>query len=134
MKLTSSAVLLVLLALLGCGGEDSSFPEDYNKAVRPLSELKQGLGTKPAAFERLAGGTSRTRKNLAKLDPPENAQDEFDALLGQLDDVTRDLRSVAQAERSKDVVRQRRAAKRLVRSSNELERIETALKTAVAEG
>ena len=131
MRLTSSAVLLVLLVAAGCGGEDNSFTNDYNQAVRPLSHLGQGLGTKPASFDRLASGTERTRTNLAKLDPPDDAQDEFDVLLARLDDVTRDLTAVARAERSKDVVKQRRAARRLVQSSNAVERAETALKRAV---
>jgi len=131
MRLTSSAVVLVLLVLAGCGGEENNFTEDYNKAVRPLSRLGGELGTKPASFERLATGTERTRTNLARLDPPDDARDEFDALLARLDDVTRDLTAVASAERSKDIVRQRRAAKRLVRSSNAVERAETALKQAV---
>jgi hypothetical protein len=131
MKLTSSAVVLVLLALAGCSGEEESFTEDYNTAVRPLSQLGEGLGTKAAAFERLADGTQRTRTNLAKLDPPEDAQDEFDALLARLDDVTEDLQGVASAERSQDVLKQRRAAKRLVESSNAVEQAETALKQAV---
>jgi hypothetical protein len=131
MRLTSSAIVLVLLALAGCGGSDSSFTSDYNKAVEPLSELGEGLGTKPAAFERLARSTAQTRRNLAKLDAPDDAQDEFEALLGQLDDVTKDLREVASAERSRDVPRQRRAAAQLVRSSNGVERAETALKQAV---
>ena len=131
MKLTSAALVLVLLALAGCGGSDSSFTDDYNKAVRPLSELGQGLGTNPAAFDRLAKSTSQTRRNLAQLDAPEDARDEFEALLGRLDMVTADLTEVAEAERSRDVVRQRRAARKLVRSSNEVERAETALKQAV---
>ncbi len=130
MRLTSSAVVLVLLALWGCGGEDSSFTEDYNKAVRPLSSFGE-IGAGPAEFDRLAQRTGRIRKNLAGLDAPEDAQDEFDALLARLDDVTRDLSAVATAERSKDVVKQRRAARRLVRSSNAVERAETALKQAV---
>ncbi|HEV7847134.1 MAG TPA: hypothetical protein VGO83_12850 [Thermoleophilaceae bacterium] len=131
MKLTSSAVVLVLLALAGCGGSDSSFADDYNKAVRPLSRLGENLGTKPAAFDRLAKGTARTRHNLARLDPPADARDEFDGLLARLDEVTRDLQAVASAERSKNVPRQRRAAKRLVQSSSAVERAETKLKRAV---
>jgi hypothetical protein len=130
MRLTSSAVALVLLALSGCGGEDSTFTEDYNRAVRPLSSFGE-VGTKPAEFDRLAERTGRIRQNLAELDPPEEAQDEFDALLAELDEVTRDLSAVATAERSRDVVKQRRAAKRLVRSSNAVERAETRLKQAV---
>lgn len=131
MKLTSAALLLVLLAPVGCGGEESSFTEDYNRAVKPLTRLGRDIGTKPAAFERLAGSTERTRRALAGLDAPDDAQDEFDALLASLDRVTQSLDGMARAERSKDVVKQRRAAKRLVRSGNAFERAETALKRAV---
>jgi hypothetical protein len=131
MKLTSLAVLLVLLLAAGCGGDDSSFTADYNKAVRPLRQLGSGMGTQPRAFERLARGTSRTRANLAKLDAPDDAQDELDTLLARLDDVTADLRGVASAERSDDVVKQRRAARALVRSSAAVQGAETALKRAV---
>jgi len=131
MKLTSSAVVLVLLAVAGCGGGDGSFTQDYNRAVRPLRELGSGLGTKPRAFARLAERTEQTRANLAKLDAPDDAQDEFHALLGRLDEVTMDLRGVARAERSRDVVQQRRAARALVRSSTAVQQAEKALKDAV---
>jgi hypothetical protein len=130
MRLTSSAVVLVLLALLGCGGEDSSFTEDYNKAVRPLSSFGK-VGTEPAEFDRLAKRTQRIRRNLVGLDPPEDARDEFELLLARLDQVSGDLNAVAAAEQTQDVVKQRAAAKRLVRSSNDVERAETALKQAV---
>jgi hypothetical protein len=131
MKLTSSAVVLVLLALAGCGGSDSSFAEDYNEAVEPLSQLGQGMGTQASEFDRLARRTEKTRDNLAELDAPDDAKDEFDALLARLDKVTGDLTAVARATRSKDVVRQRRAAKRLVRSSTEVQKAEAALRAAV---
>jgi hypothetical protein len=131
MKLTSAGALLVLLLLAGCGGSDNSFTEDYNKAVEPLSRLGQGMGSRPREFDRLAQRTGQTRRNLAKLDAPADAQDELDALLGHLDDVTADLRAVAAAARGSDVVKQRRAAKRLVRSTEEVQQAETALKDAV---
>jgi hypothetical protein len=131
MKLTSSAVALVLLAVAGCGGGDGSFTQDYNQAVKPLRELGAGMGTQPRAFVRLAERTEQTRANLSKLDAPDDAQDEFDALLGRLDQVTMDLRGVARAERSRNVARQREAAKALVRSSTAVQRAETALKQAV---
>jgi hypothetical protein len=131
MRLTSAALVLVLLALAGCGGEESSFTEDYNRAVKPLTRLGKDIGTEPAAFERLARSTDRTRRALSRLDPPEDAQGEFDALLARLESVTQSLGTMARAEESKDVVRQRRAAKRLVRSGNAFERAETALKRAV---
>jgi hypothetical protein len=131
MKLTSSAVALVLLAVAGCGGGDGSFTQDYNQAVKPLRELGAGTGTQPRAFARLAERTEQTRANLSKLDAPDGAQDELDALLGRLDQVTMDLRGVARAERSRDVARQREAAKALVRSSTAVQRAETALRQAV---
>ncbi len=132
MKLTSAAVGLVLLALAGCGGSDSSFAEDYNQAVAPLSQLGEGMGTDATEFDRLARRTEQTRSNLTDLDPPDEASDEFDSLLAGLDRVTADLKAVARATRSKDIVRQRRAAKRLVRSSTQVQRAETALRAAVS--
>ena len=131
MKLTSSAVILVLLLTAGCGGSDKSFTDDYNEAVRPLSRVEQGMGTQPREFDRLARRTEATRRNLEELDPPDGAQDEFDAFLAQLDRVTADLKAVAAAARSHDVADQRRAAEQLVRSSTKVQRAESALKAAV---
>jgi hypothetical protein len=132
MKLRSAAALLVLLAAAGCGGEEENhFAQDYNRAVRPLSRLEQHLGTKPAAFDRLARRTAETRQNLARLDPPDGAKDELDAMLHELDRVTSDLRRVAKSARGTDVVKQRRAARALVRSSNAVQEAETRLKRAV---
>jgi hypothetical protein len=132
MRLTSAGVLLVLLAAVGCGGgSGDSFAEDYNKAVRPLSQLKTDVGTSAAEFDRLADRTRQTRENLAGLDPPDDAQDEMDTLLDGLSGVMRDLKSVADAVRSKGPVKQRRAAKRLVDSSAEVQRAEAALQAAV---
>ena len=132
MKLTSPVALLVLLALAGCGGgSNDSFTADYNKAVRPLAELKSNMGTGAAQFDKLAERTGETRDNLAGLDPPNDAQDEMHRLLAGLDRVTKDLSRVAVAIRSKDPVKQRNAAKRLVKSSGQVQQAETALKQAV---
>ena len=131
MQLRSAAALLVLLAVAGCGGNDSTFTQDYNRAVKPLSSIGEHVGTKPRSFDALARRTSQTRTNLAKLDTPDGAQDEMKVLLRRLDEVTADLRSVATAARGNDVVNQRKAAKALVRSSNEVEQAETRLKLAV---
>jgi uncharacterized phage infection (PIP) family protein YhgE len=132
MKLTSPVMLLVLLAVAGCGGESGdAFTEDYNKAVKPLSELKTNMGTNAAQFDKLAERTGETRDNLADLDPPDDAQDEMDKLLAGLDRVTDDLSGVADAARSKDPVEQQNAAKRLVKSSAQIQQAETALQQAV---
>ena len=132
MKLTSPVVLLVLLAVAGCGGgSEDSFTEDYNKAVKPLSELNTNMGTNAAQFDKLAERTGETRDNLADLDPPDDAQDEMDKLLAGLDRVTDDLSEVADAVRSKDPEKQQAAAKQLVKSSAEIQQAETALQQAV---
>jgi hypothetical protein len=132
MKLTSPVMALVLLAVAGCGGgSDDSFTEDYNEAVKPLSELKSDMGTDAAQFDKLAERTDETRDNLADLDPPDDAQDEMDRLLAGLDRVTEDLSGVADAVRSKDPVKQQDAAKRLVQSSADVQQAETALQQAV---
>ena len=132
MKLTSPVIALVLLAVAGCGGDSGdSFTEDYNKAVKPLSELNTGMGTDAKQFDKLAERTGETRDNLAELDPPEDAKDEMDQLLSGLDDVTHDLSGVANAVRSKDPVKQQDAAKQLVKSSAAVQQAETALQKAV---
>ena len=131
MKLTSPVALLVLLVAAGCGGGNDSFTEDYNKAVEPLAELQTGVGSSAGEFDRLADRTRQTRRNLADLDPPGDAQDEMDKLLAGLDGVTRDLSAVADAVRAKDPAEQASAAKQLVESSAEVQQAETALQRAV---
>jgi hypothetical protein len=131
MKLTSPVALLVLLVVAGCGGGNDSFTEDYNDAVKPLSELGANVGSSAGEFDRLAAKTKQTRDNLADLDPPADAQDEMDKLLSGLEGVTRDLSAVADAVRSKDPAEQADAAKQLVKSSAEVQQAETALQQAV---
>jgi hypothetical protein len=131
MKLSSPVLLLVLLVLAGCGGDDSSFTKDYNDAVKPLSELGANVGSSAGEFDRLAAKTKQTHDNLADLDPPEDAQDEMDKLLAGLEGVTRDLSAVADAVRAKDAAQQADAAKQLVQSSADVQRAEAALQQAV---
>jgi hypothetical protein len=131
MKLTSPVSLLVLLVLAGCGGGNDSFTDDYNQAVKPLSQLKTNVGSSAREFDRLANRTRKTRENLADLDPPDDAQDEMDKLLSGLEGVTRDLSAVADGIRSKDPAKQASAAKQLVKSSTEVQQAESALQQAV---
>ena len=131
MRLGSSAGLVVLLVMLGCGGDDASFAEDYNEAVTPIAELRGRLGAQPENYDRLADRTRETRRNLARLNAPEGATEELDALVAGLDDVTSSLLAVSRAARSEDPVLERRAARRLERSNDEFRRAEDALHRAV---
>jgi hypothetical protein len=131
MRLRSSAALLVLLWAAGCGGEDSSFTEDYNRAVRPIASLGGDLEGSAAEYDDLAERTRRTGRNLARLDPPDGASDELRRLRAGLARVTRSLEDFAGATRAKDPVLQRQAAQRLVRSNEEFGQAETALHRAV---
>src|ERR687897_2225081 len=117
MRVSSSAGWLVLLLAVGCGGAGPSFTEDYNDAVTPIAELGDGLGTRPENYDRLADRARETRRNLARLEAPEGAAEELDALVAGLDDVTTSLMGVARAARSDDPVRERRAAPGLPRSN-----------------
>jgi hypothetical protein len=131
MKLTSPVVLFVLLMVTGCGGGDDSFTEDYNDAVKPLSQLGANVGSSAGEFDRLAAKTKQTHDNLADLDPPDDAQEEMDKLLSGLEGVTRDLSAVADAVRAKDPAEQADAAKQLVKSSTQVQQAESALHRAV---
>ncbi len=131
MRLRSSAALLVLLWAAGCGGEGSSFTEDYNRAVKPIASLGGDLGDSAAAYDDLAERATRTGRNLARLAPPDGATDELRRLRAGLARVTRSLEAFASATREKDPVLQRRAARRLVQWNEEFGRAETALHRAV---
>ena len=142
-----AAVALVLVAVsfgaVGCGGDDSdSFKEDYNTAVKPLSELNEDIGGSIGAsdksnqaiakqFDKLADKAAETRSNLRALEPPEDAKSAFDDLIAALKDGTDDLRAVAEAARDSDPAAATKASKDLTESGQEIQKAETALQKAV---
>jgi len=82
-------------------------------------------------FENLARKARQTRANLAKLDPPDNAREEFDALLSALGDGSDDLGAVAAASREDDPAKAAEAAQDLVKSGTRIQEAETDLKKEV---
>jgi hypothetical protein len=131
---------LVSLAFAACGeDDDTAFKEDYNTAVKPLSELNDDIGSslRGAAgqsndaiakkFQELADKAQQARDNLAELDPPEDAQKSFDQLLSSLQKGTDDLRAVATAAEDGDPAAARQAAQDLVSSGEQIQKAETAL-------
>jgi hypothetical protein len=131
MRLTSSAVVLVLLAAAGCGGDNGSFTEDYNRAVQPIAVLGGNPGTRPAHYQRLARRVRRTKRNLAHLRAPDGAGDELDTLRRKLGSVADGFDDVARAARERNASRQLAATRGLRRQIRAYERAEKALKRAV---
>ena len=137
--ITSVATAVCAVALVvggaGCGGDDSNqFREDYNAAVENLTEIK-GAGQSNAAIakelDEIADAADTARGELADLDPPEDARQEFDKLLAALDTGVDDLRSMATAAKSGDSAQAQTAAQELVKSGQQITAAENALKTAV---
>jgi hypothetical protein len=142
------ALILLVLALsfgaVACG-EDSTaeFKERYNDAVRPLSELGddvvasltnagQASDLKLAReLEQYADRAARVRKNLSKLEPPEDTTDEFHELLAALRRSVADLRAVADSAREGDPAEADRATKELVESGQRLRSAESDFRRAV---
>jgi|Tabmets5t2r1_1033131.scaffolds.fasta_scaffold14646_3 hypothetical protein len=143
------AAVLVLLAVpsgLACGDEDGAgdrFREGYNQAVERLNEVNSNIqesGEELAAqpgdeigrqFDRIAETAARTRAELAELEPPEQAREEFDALLAAVEDGIRDIRAAADAARTENQARFNEAAERLSETGQEIGEAEQELKDAV---
>jgi hypothetical protein len=145
-RIAAVALVVVLLALLaGCGDDEESdqFREDYNAAVDRLSKIdseivsaasgaaEQSNQEIAAEFEGIAQTAERTRTDLSRLDPPDDAKDEFDALLAALKDGVSNLRAVADAAKDDDPKGAREAARNLAESGEEINAAEEALKDAV---
>ena len=103
--------LLLALPAAGCASDnDDEFREDYNAAVNRLSKINTDIGSATtgdqsnteiaADFNRIADTAEQTRADLAALEPPEDASEEFDELLAALQRGVDDLRSVATAAES----------------------------------
>jgi methyl-accepting chemotaxis protein len=149
MKRSCAAALCVMAVALaapaaGCGDDDSEqFRQDYNAAVERLSTINDDIGSATGGaggrsndaiareFDKIADTAEQTRSDLADLDPPEDAKDEYDALLSALGKGVDDLRSVADAAKSNNPVEANKAARRLGRTVQEISRAEDALKQAV---
>ena len=145
----AALVLVAALVGLGCGGEDDTadqFRDDYNAAIQRLNQVNTNIqesgaelagksgGEIAGEFDRIAQTAERTRSNLAELDPPEDARDEFDDLLAAIEDGVGDLRAVADAARQENQERFLEATEALSESGQEISQAEAALKDAVGEG
>jgi hypothetical protein len=138
------AALAVALPGAGCGGDDSDqFREDYNAAVAKLSRINSDIGSAAGGaagqsndeiakeFDKIADTAEQTRSDLADLDPPDDAKEEFDTLLSSLGKGVEDLRAVASAAKSDNPAKANEAVRDLARTGQEITEAEDALKRAV---
>jgi ribosomal protein L29 len=138
------AALSVVLPAAGCGGDDSDqFREDYNAAVERLSSINSDIGSAAGGaagqsndaiareFDKIADTAEQTRSDLAELDPPDDAKEEFDTLLASLERGVDDLRAVASAAKSDNPAEANEAVRDLARTGREITEAENALKKAV---
>jgi ribosomal protein L29 len=138
------AALAVALPGAGCGGDDSDqFREDYNAAVEKLSRINSDIGSATGGaagqsndaiakeFDKIADTAEQTRSDLADLDPPDDAKEEFDTLLSSLGKGVDDLRAVASAAKSDNPAKANEAVRDLARTGQEITEAENALKKAV---
>jgi hypothetical protein len=87
--------LALAIALAGCQSDDEPdrFQEGYDAAVMRLSEIQSEISQDgdqsnreiAADFSRTADVWERTRRDLSRLDPPEQARAEFRELLDALE-------------------------------------------------
>jgi len=128
----------------GCGGDGSDeFRDDYNAAVDKLSKINGDIGSVGAdgddqsnamiaeKITNIADTADEARADLAALEPPEDAQDEFDKLLAAIETGVADLRSMAKAAESNDPEQAQTAAQELAESGQQITAAENALKTVV---
>jgi ribosomal protein L29 len=138
------AALAVVLPAAACGGDDSDqFREDYNAAVERLSSINSDIGSAAGGaagqsndaiareFDKIADTAEQTRSDLAELDPPDDAKEEFDTLLASLERGVDDLRAVASAAKSDNPAEANEAVRDLARTGREITEAENALKKAV---
>jgi hypothetical protein len=143
-----AALMLVLAALVvaGCGEDDDTadqFRDGYNAAIERLNavnsdieESGEELATKPGPqiareFDQIAETAAQTRADLADLEPPERARDEFDALVTAIQDGVANIRAVADAARKENQQQFLDATQALSESAEEISAAENELKDAV---
>lgn len=138
-KLASLALALtVALALGACGDGANQFREDYNAVGSELSRVSSAMtttaGDSPSEVATKMGTAAdevaKARAKLAKLEPPEDAKDEFKRLLTSLEGFEQDLRSFSKSGTA-DPAKALEFLQEVSRSGQEMIEAETALQKAV---
>lgn len=133
-------VLAVTVVAAGCGSSgDADFVDGYNAAVAPLTTTMSDLSSTPTgdpaaaskSLVRLADGLDDVRADLAALEPPEDAADEFDRMLRALDKGTKQVRAMAGAAKDGNLKQLAKATADFSATGTDLVKIEQELRTVV---
>jgi len=133
-------VVAVALVAAGCASsEDTKFVDGYNAAVTPLSTTMSRVSSSPGgdpvavskSLDQVADRLVDVRADLAALDPPDDAADEFDRMLGALKKGTKQVRAMARATKHGDLKRLSNVTADFSATGTELVTIEQELRTIV---
>jgi hypothetical protein len=139
---TLVAVVALTLVTVACG-KDQSFIDGYNKATKPLTELNRDIGgTVNGAtgasnakiskeFAGLAGRADKVNRDLAKLNPPDDAKGPFTDLRAALKKGAADLRNASRAADESNTRDFASATAALSKHGSEITKAEAALKKKV---
>jgi predicted small lipoprotein YifL len=114
MKRLSVALVAGVVALVaGCGDAGpNEFTDAYEKTLDSLQDVDSIGGSGPEKADRLAGLLDTAAARLDKLDPPDKAQDELDAMVKSVQAAADALRDATTASVSgnKDATTEAQAA------------------------
>ena len=100
------AMAALALAAAGCASsEDESFKQDFNAAQAPLEKLitDSAGASDPASMGKIADGLEDTAKKMAALDAPDDAQDELDAFVKEVNASAASMRDAQKAMEDQDL-------------------------------
>ncbi|MDA0166323.1 hypothetical protein OM076_39020 [Solirubrobacter ginsenosidimutans] len=104
MNRISAFIVVVAVALVaaGCGGSDTDeFNDGVKKAQQPMDQAaKNADNADPGQMDRYAQAMDDTVARLRELDAPDEAQDEYDAFIKEIEagaDAARDTSSAARS-------------------------------------
>jgi flagellar hook-basal body complex protein FliE len=99
-------VAALALALAGCASsEDESFKQDFNAAQEPLNKLltDSAGASDPASMGKIADGLDDTAKKMAALDAPDDAKDELDTFVKEVNASADTMREAQKAMEDQDL-------------------------------
>lgn len=132
--------LAVTAVAAGCASsEDAEFVNGYNDAVEPLSTMMSDASLSPTgdpataskSFDRVADKLDGVRADLAALEAPEDAADEFDRMLVAIDRGTKQVRVMARAAKTGNLTKLAKATAGFSATGTKLVSIEQELRTIV---